>query len=412
MTTKFINAFLLGKGIKQVLVEGDKIKKIADIVEQDADKVVDVEGNILSSGFANCHCHNPMSLLRCVKDDVNLQTWLFDYMIPLENKLSEEDIYYGELLGILENIRSGVTLIEENYFCTKAILKAIKKTKIRARIGLEDKDKNSYALFDEIIDKVKDDPLLKPCVYVHSIYTYSDEEIEDKIIYSKQKNLPLSIHLSETLTEVGDCSVKTGKSPVEYLEDLGFFDRPTTCYHCVHMDKDDAQILANYDVNVVTCPASNLKLASGIAPLNSFLSKNINICIGTDGPASNNNIDMFKEMFLCSTLQKAQLYDSEIFGARQVYEMATKNGYRALGFDGGEVEEGKLADLIVINTNKLHYYPANNSHESLVFCGKSSDVSLTMIGGEIVFENGKFNLDLDENEIVEKCKQIRKRLEK
>lgn len=415
MNYKFINAQILGvKGINQVYVNGNRIERIAKEITKNADRVIDVKGNILMPGFVNSHCHNTMTLLRGYKDDVNLQTWLYEYMFPNEAKLTPEDFYYGELLGIAESLKAGITCIEENYFSCLSLIKAIKKAKIRARFGIaeEPNTKNMIGDFDECLKLINDDQLIKPLIFIHSIYTNSAQQIEEKICYAKNHNLPVSIHLSETLTEVGECMAKNNQTPVEYLESLGFFDRPATVYHCVHMDKDDIKILSDYNVNVVTCPASNLKLGSGIAPVNTFLENGINVALGTDGPASNNSLDMFREMYLCSCLQKSHFYDSSVLSAEQTIKIATENGAKMMGFETGLIKEGYLADLIIVNTNDLHFYPSQNNYSNLVYAGKSSDVLMTMVNGEILYENGKFNLDFDLDFVINKCKEIRKRLDK
>ena len=256
--------------------------------------------------------------------------------------------------------------------------------------------------------------LIKQVCFIHAIYTSTPELISECVDFTAKNNIPLSIHLSETLKEVGDCTVKYNKkTPPQYLEDLGFFDRENAlCYHCVHMDKDDLQILADYNASVSTCPSSNIKLASGIAPIFAMQNKGINITIGTDGVASNNSLDMFKEMFLVATLSKVNLYNAEVVSARDVLKMATINGAKALGFDCGEIKEGKLADIILIDINQPHYFPHHNLLSHIVYAGKSGDVYLTMVNGKIMYENGKFNIGKEPEEIYKKVTEIRERITK
>lgn len=419
MKIKFVNAnvllfeneqFVLKN--KQLLVEDDKIKKISNVIDENADRVIDVENNILMSGFINCHAHNAMTLLRCIKNDVDLQTWLFDYIFPNEEKLTPQDVFYGEMLGIAEGLRAGITCFEESYFFYKEVVDAINKAKVRARVGIGKEKNGKGVLFDlkKALKLFDDKKIIKPVVYPHSIYTVSEEDMETYITFAKQNNLPISTHLAETLKEVGDCIIENKVPPVSYLESLGFFDRKATLDHCVHVDKEDVQILKNYDVNVVTCPSSNLKLASGIAPINTFLVNKINVAIGTDGPASNDTLDMFKEMFLVATLQKASLHESEVVKVDEVLKMATINGAKALGFEKlGKIEEGYYADLILLNTKGLHYAPYNDLKSALVYCAKCQDVYLTMVNGNILFENGKFNIGEDIDEIVLKCQNASKK---
>lgn len=402
-----------GYKIGDVLVVEDKIAYVGNKCTLEYDKIIDVNGNILSPGFVNAHSHSPMTIFRGLKDDVSLDEWLFDNILPLEKKLTEEDVYYGTMLAICEYLRAGITTVQEFYSFEKSIIKAFEDGKFRASVGMgilkADNTQNNLNIETlNLINKTKN---LKPVCTAHSIYGVNEEYLEEIVTFAKQNNLPLSIHLSETLKEVGDCSVKYNLTPPQYLEQLGFFDRKCTCYHCVHMDKDDLQILADYNVNVVTCPSSNIKLASGIAPIYAMQNKNINIAIGTDGPASNNSLDMFKEMFLVATLSKVNIYNSSAVTVRDVLKMATINGAKALDFeDIGEIKVGKKADLILIDTTKPHMQPCANVLSNLVYSAKSSDVYLTMINGEILYENGKLNLPISEMEIINKVNKIRERI--
>ncbi|MBO7526682.1 MAG: amidohydrolase, partial [Clostridia bacterium] len=352
------------------------------------DRVIDVKNNILMPGFVNAHSHTAMSILRGVKDDVPLQEWLMDGVVVIEEKFTDQDVYWGQMLGMAEYARNGITSFEENYFLYEGLTKAISKAKYRVRIGvgprIDDKNNSDYIknLSDanEIILKNTNPKLVNRVVYAHSVYTISEDNFYSMLEFAKNEDLPLSIHLSETLKEVGDCTEKNnGLTPPAYLESLGYFDRKCLCYHCVHMDKDDLQILSDYDVGVVTCPSSNIKLASGIAPIYAMQNKGLNIAIGTDGAASNNSLDMFKEMFLVATLSKVSLYDASVVSARDVLKMATENGAKALGFNSGKIEVGKNADIILINTNSPHMQPDENIISNLVYSANGSDVYLTMI---------------------------------
>ena len=399
-----------------VVVENDTIKFVGEFEPKDNyDKIIDVNGNILMPGFVDTHCHSPMTILRGIKDDAPLDEWLFENVIPCENKLTPQDIYWGEKLAVLEYVRAGITCIEEGYFCNDAILQALKECGMRARIGFgpttRDVGMDNLTYLKTQSEMIETSDLIKPVCFVHSIYTTDENTITDCVDFTAKHNIPRSIHLSETLKEVGDCTVQhSNKTPPQYLEDLGFFDRQCLCYHCVHMDKDDLEILANYDVSVSTCPSSNIKLASGIAPIFAMQNKNINITIGTDGVASNNSLDMFKEMFLVATLSKVSISNASVVSCQDVLKMATINGAKALGFDVGEIKVGKKADIILIDTNQPHYQPKHNLISHLVYAGKSSDVYLTMINGKILYENGKFNIGIDENLVYNKVNEIRERL--
>lgn len=399
-----------------VIVCGNTIEYVGTSIFGEFDEVIDCNENIVMPGFVDAHCHSPMSILRGTGDDTALDEWLYNYMIPLENKLTPDDIYWGEKLAVLEYLASGITTVEECYFENDKILQALSQSGLRARVGfgpstrkvsgdLQTYLKTQLSLFEKY-----DSSLLKPCVYIHAIYSTTQEDIEKSVDFSAKHNLPMSIHLSETLDEVGNCTVQNGGlTPPQYLESLGFFDRQTLCYHCVHMDKDDLQILSDYDASICTCPSSNVKLASGIAPVYAMQNKGINIAIGTDGPASNNSLDMFKEMFLVATLSKVSISDASVVKAGEVLKMATYNGAKALGFDSGEIAKGKKADIIVVDIHNPHMHPHDNLVSNLVYSAKSSDVKLTMIDGKILYRDGKYTNE-DVEQIYKKVDEIKKRL--
>ena len=392
-----------------------------DIPNESFDKTIDVEENILMPGFVDTHCHSPMTILRSLKDDAKLDDWLFNNMIPAESKLTPKDIYWGEKLAVLEYLSAGITTIEEGYFFNDEICKALNECEFRARVGFGPTTRDVGMSNQEYLEKeyktikqYENTGLIKSNCFIHSIYTTTDELILECVDFTAKHSIPLSIHLCETLKEVGDCTVKNnGKTPPQYLEDLGFFDKYNTlCYHCVHMDKDDLQILADYNSSVSTCPSSNIKLASGIAPIYAMQNKGLNITIGTDGVASNNSLDMFKEMFLVATLSKVNIYNAEVVSASDVLKMATVNGAKALGFNSGEIKVGKLADIILININKPHYYPQQNLISNLVYAGKSSDVYLTMVNGKIKYYNGEYFIGEQKEKIYDEVTKIRERTTK
>lgn len=429
MKTLFYNAKLLQVGEKVNILENSSVVVTDKIItyvgnnppKDNYDKLIDVKGNVLMPGFVNTHAHTPMTLLRGVKDDASLSDWLYDAILPYEAKLTEEDVYWGEMLGIAEYVRSGITAVEENYFNFEGMTKALAKSGFRARIGIGPKVINSekYNCYKDIkkqykiIKKNTDESLISVVCFAHAIYSVTEEYFDDILKFANENNLNLSIHLAETLKEVGDCTQKNnGLTPPAYLEKLGYLDRPCLCAHSVHLDKDDLQILADYDASVSTCPSSNIKLASGIAPIFAMQNKGINISIGTDGTASNNNLDMFKEMFLVATLSKVSINDPSVVKAEEVLNMATINGAKALFINSGEIAVGKNADIILINTNQPHMKPDTNLISNLVYSAKGSDVYFTMIGGKIMYEDGNYYLGEDISTIYNKVNQIRQRLEK
>lgn len=428
MITLFKNAKILKleneKGFMcgNVVVENDIITYVGEKEPTiQVDQVIDVCGNILMPGFVNTHAHTAMTILRGIKDDATLQNWLYDNIIPCENQLTDEDVYWGEMLGIAEYARCGITTMEENYFNIEGITKAINKSGIRARIGIEakvctDSDYNCYEDFKKqykIVKQNTNSNLVKVSCFAHAIYSTSEEKFFDILRFAKENDLPLGIHLAETLKEVGDCTQEhNGLTPAGYLESLGYLDRQCLCAHCVHMDKDDLQILADYGVSISTCPSSNIKLASGIAPVFAMQNKGINVTIGTDGVASNNSLDMFKEMFLVATLSKVSLYDPTVVPASDVLKMATINGAKSLGINSGEIKVGKNADLILVKITEPHMQPEVNLLSNLVYSAKGSDVYFTMVGGKVLYNDGEYNIGENINEIYKNVNKIRERITK
>lgn len=426
MITIFKNAKILDLDSEQgyfngyVVVENNLITKVTKQQPMlQADKEIDVCGNILMPGFVNTHAHTAMTILRGIKDDATLQEWLFDNVVPCEIQLTDEDVYWGQMLGIAEYARCGITAMEENYFNQEGITKAISKSGMRSRIALQikvsdSKKQNTYKELKKqlkIIKKNTNSELVNVSCFAHAIYTTNENMFFDLLRFAKENNLPLGVHLAETLKEVGDCTFQhNGLTPAGYLESLGFLDRQCLCAHCVHMDKDDLQVLADYNVSVSTCPSSNIKLASGIAPIYAMQNKGINITIGTDGVASNNSLDMFKEMFLVATLSKVSLYNPAVVSCRNVLKMATINGAKAMGINSGEIKEGKNADIILIKTTEPHMQPEANILSNLVYSAKGSDVYFTMVGGKVLYDNGEYNIGENLETIYKKVNEIRKRV--
>ena len=400
-----------------VVVDENKIVYVGKNLpnEKKFDEVIDVKGNLLMSGFINAHCHTPSTVLRGISDDKPLEEWLED-IIPKERALSDDDIYWSTMLGIMEYVRGGITGVEEDFGRLVPVVKAHKTSGLRARISIgfpNVAQKKEDMPLDKQLEVVQEAGLSAVC-FAHSVYGTSEENFEKLITFAKQNGLPVCTHMSETLTEVGDCTVKNNDlSPPQLLEDYGFFDRQATVFHAVHCDKDDLDILANYDINIVSCPASNLKLASGIAPIYAASQKGINVALGTDGAYSNNSYDMFKEMFLAATLNKAALYKADILPAHQVVQMATKNGAKALGFENvGDIKEGNFADLILVDLKGVHHQPVNNIISNLVYSAKSTDVYFTMVNGKILYHNGKYNIGESPEKIYEKVNKIKNKLNK
>lgn len=421
MKILFVNAQILdfnkGRLIKgAVEITDNTITNVGSFDHNEVyNRIIDCQMNILMPGFVNAHCHTPMTLLRSINDTVALNEWLFKYVLPTESKLTSDDVYWGEMLGIMESVRGGITCLEEGYFHNDSICRAIEKSGIRARIGIgpciSDNGMSNAEYLEKCTKQINESHLIQTSCFIHAIYTTSEEKIKESIEFAKQKQMAVSIHLAETKQEFDDCLSTRHLSPTQYLNKLGLFDLPCLCYHSIYLTDEDIDILKQKQVSVATCPSSNLKLGSGIAPIRKMLDQGINICIGTDGVASNNNLDMFKEMFLVANLEKIHSNNQTNINPIDIIKMATLNGAKALGTNSGEITVGKNADIILIDINQPHYFPQENLLSHLVYAGKSSDVLLTMIGGKILYDKGKYYLPELPNEIFKKVNNIRTMLQ-
>lgn len=413
MKYRFYNAKILTNG---QIIEGevqvtDNIityvgKTITSSSKKFFDRTIDVEGNLLLPGLVNAHAHCGLAYGRGLSDDTSLEDWLYDNIFPMESKMNnEEEYYYATLHSIREFVRGGITSCADMYFYPNVMYRAYNESGFRANIAVSPKD------FETLPNNAEPTQTINYSVCFHSVYTTSEDDIADCIKASKKYGIPTSAHLCETLTEVGNSITKNNATPIAYLDEFGFFDTRCIAAHCVHLDDNDIEILKNKNVSVVTNPSSNLKLGSGIAPLLSLQKKGINICIGTDSSASNNHLDMFKEMFLASTLQKGILHDPKIMDNYSVLQMATVNGAKALGYDNlGEIKENYLADLILVNIKEPNYMPYNHLEKNLIYCANSKDVYLTMVNGKILYENGEYNIGVESKVITEKLLEFNKKL--
>lgn len=424
MKIKIINSTMLDLQNKQVLpnmavcIDNGKIDFVGEndnlfVVTFKADHLVDFEGDLLLPGFINAHCHNAMTLFRGLKDDVPLHEWLFDNMFVIEQKLTADDVFWGTQLGLLEALKSGITTNLDAYFFPESIVKANLEIGTRnvCCLGATAYQDNRYdCLVDEYNSMPKNNDLISYMAYAHTIYTLDFQDLEETVFFAKDYKLPMHIHVAETLHEVGDCVQKFNKTPIQLLEDLGFLEHKCLLAHGVHIDKDDYIILKQHNVSIAHCPASNMKLGSGISPIHSMASEEINICLGTDGPASNNSIDMFREMYLASLLQKVNLADTNVMPAEFLLKMATINGANALGLKNvGKIETGFKADLIRISLNDLNLVPLNDFF-SIVYSARPENVKMTMVNGQVLYENGAFANYIDVENIVFQAKKCIKRL--
>lgn len=377
------------------------------------DRQIDCKGNLIIPGFKNAHTHSAMTFLRSYADDLPLQEWLFERVFPREDKLTPDDVYDLTKLAILEYLTSGITSCFDMYFFGDSIAAAAKDMGFRmvlcgAVSGGVDKIKrleDEYDRFNNMGD------LISYQLGFHAEYTTDVNLLKEIALLSKSLKASVYTHNSETAKEVEECIERHGKTPTAFFEDLGMFEYGGGGFHCVHMSDNDLDIFKRRGLWAITNPGSNTKLASGISPICDMQSRGINIAIGTDGPASNNCLDMFREMFLVTGLQKLLNKDASACDADTVLQMAVKGGALATGLtDCDCLAEGKKADLVVIDLNRPNMQPLNNIGKNLVYSGSKENVKLTMINGKILYENGDFFVGVNAEEIYRKANEIAERL--
>ena len=419
MRTRFYNAQVLTmKDLNifsgEVWIEDNKISYVGKSKETSAhfDREIDVQNNLIMPGFINAHTHSGMTFLRSMADDMPLQQWLNEKVFLIEAKLTQDDIYYFSKLAILEYLTSGITSNFDMYLNPEAIVKASLDMNYRTVLcGAV----NNFCLSVEDVERCfneynQENSLISYILGFSHEYTNSKEKIQQVAALSHKYKAPVYTHLSETEFEVSTCKEKTGLSPVEYLCDLGVYDYGGGAFHCVHMSEHDLDLFQEKHLNIITNPASNLKLASGIAPIQSMLQRNINVCLGTDGAASNNCLDMFREMFLVTGLAKYKNCDASAVDAYEVLKMATVNGAKALNLNCGVLEAGKLADLIILDLHQPNMQPMNNIAKNIVYSGSKSNVKCTMVNGEILYEDGHFHVGFDMESLYDEVQKRIKRL--
>ena len=407
------NIILNGKK-KDIFVEGNKIKKIGKSLNLKAKEKIDGKGEkAVLPGLINCHTHAAMTLFRGYDDDLPLKEWLIKKIWPLEQKITENDVYWGTKLACLEIIKNGTTTFNDMYWYGEAVIKAVSEMGLRAVIGPLiidfDKKRGSLENFKKIYQKFKSEKLdlVRLAVAPHAIYSVSKENLIWAKNFAKKHNLILHIHLSETEGEVKDCLKKYKLRSIEYLEKIGSLNENCILAHSVWLNDKEIEILEKRKSSVVYNPCSNMKLASGIFPYKKFKEAGVNICLGTDSAASNNNLDMFEEMKFASLLQKIKEVDSTVAPAPEIFETATKNGAKALKIDAGEIKERKLADLILVDLNQIYFQPGHNFVSDIVYSATGNCVSDVICNGKILMRERKIK---GEEEIIKKAAEKAKKL--
>jgi len=379
------------------------------------DREINANGNLIIPSFKNAHAHSPMVFLRSYADDMALNDWLFRQVFPREDKLTPDDCYWLTRLAILEYLSSGISAVSDMYFHLNSIADACVDSGFRNAMiaGVTDGKREDIekTLSDGISAFSKKGELISYGLGLHAEYTNSVDSIKTLVEFARERKMPVSAHLCETKSEVEGCVQRYGKTPGVFLAENGLFDFGGTAYHFVHPSDADVDALRERGVNVVTCPASNLKLASGIAPVKKLLDRGFNVAIGTDGPASNNCLDMFRDMFLVTGLQKGVLSDPSVLGGETVMKMATANGAEAMGLKCMDtIEAGNAADFVMLDIRQPNMQPINNALKNVVYAGSKSNVLMTVVNGIIRYEKGEYSVGEDVDRIYSECQRITDRI--
>ncbi len=398
------------------VAERDELKqewRKEDIPRIPWDVELDCRENLLMPGFKNAHTHSGMTFLRSYADDVPLQQWLNEKVFPLEAKLTGEDIYYLTKLAILEYVTSGITAVFDMYLTPDTVAEACMDAGMRCVLvsGLNNFSSSVEQVEEEYLRWNKKGSLVSYLLGFHGEYTCSKELLCRMAGLAHNYRAPVYTHMAETAREVEECRARYGMTPTVFLDSLGMFEFGGGGFHCVHMTDQDMDILRMRRMHVITNPASNLKLASGIAPVAAFEKRKIPVAIGTDGPASNNCLDMFREMFLVSALSKVREQNAASLDAMRVLRMATVHGAKAMRLNRCDtLAKGKYADLILIDLHQPNMQPIHNIPKNLVYSGSKANVLMTMVGGKFLYRNGEYNIGESPERIYEKCNKIVKRL--
>ena len=405
---------------KCIEIEGRYIKSVLDIAPSlEFDMVIDGRNKLVIPGLINAHNHSYMTLFRNSADDLPFDQWLFKKIIPQEDQLTGENVYWGSMLAIMEMINTGTTCFADMYMFVNETTRAVEESGIRANLsrGLVDIDGGGERRLQEALSEINDwtkgdHDRIKFLLAPHAPYTCSKEYLKNVISKAHQLDLGINTHLSETRKEVKDIQAQYGLTPTGYLNELGAFDQQTLAAHCVYLTEEDMDILYQKKVNVISNPTSNLKLGNGIAPIKQLKNKGINVCLGTDGAASNNTLNIFKEIQLISLIHKGVHEDAELITAQEALTFATSAGAKALGYERlGEIKAGYLADLSIIDLDKPQYYPRNNLIAALVYSTTGEEVETVIVNGKVLMYKNVFKT-IDAERVKYEVTRINNRLKR
>ena len=398
-----------------IYIEGSKIAAIGTQPEGFwADKVIEGKNKLAIPGLVNCHTHSYMSFMRNVADDLSFMDWLFGTIDPIEQQMTDEDTYWGACLAIIEMMKSGTTCFNDMQMNIHQTTRAVKESGMRAVIsrglvgsGNDEAGQMRLRQAYEERDAAKDCDRLTFMLGPHAPYTCDDAYMRIVSEEAKKNQMRIHVHLSESESEIQQIKEKYGCSPIEMADRNGLFDVPAIAAHCVQITESDMEILKKKNVSVVTNPASNMKLGNGFAPVPAMLEKGINVCLGTDGAASNNSLNMFHELRLLTLIHKGVKKTPQCISAKEGLRIATRNGAKALGLEKeiGSLEEGKKADIAILNLNTPSLTPRNNLLAGLSYSANGSEVETVLIDGKVTMENRKI-LTMDEELVYQKVNDI------
>lgn len=424
MKTRLFNARILtmneGEDIfeGEIHIDGSRITYVgkssgSSCSDGDFDSEIDCHGNLLMPGFKNAHTHSGMTVLRSLADDKPLYEWLTQDIFPVEARMTSDDIYYMSQLAVLEYLTSGITACFDMYLDNIAMAKAMDDIGFRCvQTGGVNDYSDDVSKIDRMYHTLNEPNSLQSYqLGYHAEYTTSMENHRIIADIVKKNKAPLYVHACETKSEVEGCVERHGMTPLQFMDSLGMFDYGGGIYHGVHMSEEDLQVMVKRGLCVVTNPGSNTKLASGIAPITEYLRRGIPVAIGTDGPASNNCLDFFREMFLVAGLAKLREDNAAALDAREVLRMATVNGARAMRLKDCEtLSEGQLADIIMLDLMQPNMQPINNIEKNIVYSGSKQNVKMTMVNGRILYMDGQFSCGVRPEDIYAKVNEIKKRI--
>lgn len=403
-----------------VVIEGRRFAAIltGEAPQGPFDLVVEGEGRLLLPGLVNAHTHLAMTLFRGLAQDRPLMQWLTEEVWPREKKLTGEVVYWFSLLGLAEMIKGGTTAFADMYFFMEEVAEAVEKAGVRALLSYgviaptPERAESELKKAEEFAREWdgRAEGRIRVALSPHAPYTCGPEVWKRAVALARELRIPIHTHLAETKEEVERMRAERGRSPVEWLEELGVFGVHVLAAHCVHLSEKDMEILAAHGVHAVHCPTSNLKLACGIAPVAEMLRTGVNVCLGTDGAGSAGDLNMLEEMRLAALLAKVRTGDPQALSAREALSLATWRGATALGWgkELGTIEVGRRADGILIRLDRVHLFPDYDPVANLVYAGQAADVDAVFVDGRFLLRDGQLQT-LDEEEILGRCRELAKK---